>query len=97
MNDMHQILETAASQDGYKRWQLLRRLDGLFVYEEKTFEREIYCVDEDGGERDIAAHAYWAPTHVSGLFDTREGARTDAFGTLRWLGDSSTKFETNGS
>jgi len=96
MMDVPKIVETATSEDGFKRWQLLLRSDGLYIYEEETFEKEIYWVDDDGGERDVAAHSYWAPTHVSGLFDTRERARADAFGTLRWLSNTSTNFETNG-
>ena len=97
MSDNFQIVETAASDDGRKRWQLLRRSDGRYAYEERSFEKEIYWVDGDGGERDVAAESYWAPTHVSGLFDTSERARADAFGTLRWLRDISTRFGTNGS
>ena len=97
MSDDPQVVETAVSEDGLRRWQLLRRSDGRYLYEEKTFETEIYWVDKDGGERDVAAESYWSPTHLSGLFDTSEGARADAFGTLRWLCDASTSLETNGS
>jgi hypothetical protein len=95
MSNKFQIVESAASDDGSKRWQLLQRSDGRYVYEEKSFEEEIYWVDGDGGERDVAAESYWAPTYVSGLFDTSEGARADAFGSLRWLRETSTRFGTS--
>lgn len=82
MSDHQDAIQSATSGDGRKRWQLLRRHDGLYLYEEETFEEEIYWVDEHGGERDEAALSYWAPTHISGLFDTLDQARADALGSL---------------
>lgn len=96
VNHFHAI-ETAESDDGCRRWQLLGRADGFFFYEEETFQQEVYWVDDDGGERDIAAESYWSCTHISGLFDTIESARKDAFGTLSWLISSLDHEETNDS
>ena len=97
MSDHQDAIQSATGADGRKRWRLLRRHDGLYLYEEETFEKEIYWVDEDGGERDIAAMSYWAPTHVSGLFDTIDQARADALGSLPWLRDTAICLEANGS
>lgn len=97
MSDNPEVVEAAESEDGSKRWQLLRRPNGLYAYEEKTLEKEVYWVDDDGGEREVAAAAYWAPTHVSGLFDTSDAARADAFGTLPWLRVTLAYLKTNGS
>ena len=85
MNKARDIIETVESQDNSKRWQLLRHSNGFFVYEERALESEVYWVDADRGEREVAAETYWSPTHVSGLFDTSEAARADAIGTLPWL------------
>jgi hypothetical protein len=85
MSDHQEAIESATSCDGRKRWQLLRRRDGFYLYEEETFEEEIYWIDEDGGERDVAATSYWSPSYVSGLFDSNDRARADALGSLPWL------------
>jgi hypothetical protein len=81
-----EIVEAAASEDGSRRWQLLRRPSGLYVYQEETLEPEVRLVDEDGKEGRVVADASWARTHVSGLFDTREAAHADALAALPWLG-----------
>ncbi len=73
------VLETATSLDGTKRWHLLRRSDGLFAYDEDTFFSE--DLSEFGG----GLEEYWTPTHFSGLFDTADAARNDALGQLPWL------------
>ncbi len=87
MSDYLETVETAVSPDGSKRWRLLRRRDGFYTYEEETYEKAVYWVEEDGSEKDVAAPAYWKPTLFSGLFDSDEGARMDALGTLHWLRD----------
>jgi hypothetical protein len=75
------ILESAVSKDGKKRWELLKRDDGFFAYNEDTF------FVEDLSEFDAGTLEYWSPTHLSGLFDTAAEARKDSLGTLPWLGE----------
>ncbi|HEX8443878.1 MAG TPA: hypothetical protein VF631_09555 [Allosphingosinicella sp.] len=79
MDSEPDILETAASLDGTKRWHLLRRDDGFFVYDEDSFFSEDLS-DFGGGLME-----YWTPTHFSGIFDTPEAARRDALGQIAWL------------
>jgi len=85
MGDDQTVIEAAEGGDGLKRWRLLCRPHGLYFYEEMTLENEVYRVDEDGNEGAVVAGAYWAPTHVSGLFDSSGAAREDAVATLPWL------------
>jgi hypothetical protein len=85
MSNDAEAIATAESGDGLRRWQLLRRPTGFYVYEESTLEEEIYSVDDDGNEGDVVAEAYWMPTHVSGLFATADEAKADAVATLGWL------------
>ncbi|MET3710076.1 hypothetical protein ABIC65_000756 [Sphingomonas trueperi] len=85
MSDDQQAVEATDSYDGLKQWRLLRRPHGLYFYEEKTLEKEVYLIEEDGSAGAVVVEAYWSPTHVSGLFDTRDAARTDALATLPWL------------
>jgi hypothetical protein len=77
----HVILESGASADGLKRWELVRRDDGFFLYSEDRF------VSEDLREFGGRIERYWTPTHCSGLFDTAEATRADAVGQLPWLRD----------
>jgi len=79
------VLESATSADGARRWRLFRRRDGLFEYREFTLDDELYWVNEDGSETDVAAPSRWLPTSVSGFFDTIEAARSDALASLPWL------------
>jgi hypothetical protein len=95
VDDEPYIVEAAASPDGLNRWRLLRRRDGLYVYNEDTFSKETYWTREDRSEFDAEVIEYWAPTHFSGLFDTLEVARTNAFSTLPWLRPPITQAETN--
>jgi hypothetical protein len=81
-----EIVAAAKSEDGSRRWQLLRRTSGLYVYEEETLEPEVRLLDEEGNQGRVVADACWARTHVSGLFDTREAAHADALAALPWLG-----------
>lgn len=97
MSDHQDAIQSVRSADGSKRWHLLRRHDGLYLYEEETLKEEIYWVDEDGGERDVAAMSYWTPTHISGLFETIDQARADASGSLPWLRNIAIRSEANGS
>ena len=85
MSDDPTVLETAEDGNGLKRWRLLLRPHGFFLFEEETLQDEIYHVDVDGKEGAIVADAYWMPTHVSGLFDSKAAAREDALATLPWL------------
>lgn len=85
MNDDPQVLEIKQGGNGFKQWRLLQRRHSFYSYEEMTLQDEIYHVDEDGNDGVVVAEAYWQPTHASGLFDTREGAREDALATLPWL------------
>jgi hypothetical protein len=78
-------VQTAEGGGGLKRFRLLRRSHGLFLYEEVTLQDEIYHVEADGTEGPVVAEAYWMPTHVSGLFDSEMSARDDALATLPWL------------
>ena len=71
------ILEAAANAEGTKRWELVRRSDGLFTYSAAAFE---YLGDDGGG-----VEGYWTLTHHGGLFDTMEAAKNDAQQTLPWL------------
>ena len=71
-------IESAISVDGTKRWKLIRRQDGFFVYFEDTF------VTEDLREFGGGMIEGWTPTHFSGLFDTAEAAKSDALGELPW-------------
>jgi hypothetical protein len=73
------ILEAATSIDGTKRWELVRREDGFFVYSEDSF------LSDDLREFGGGIEEYWSPTYFSGLFDTAEAAKVDALGTLPWL------------
>lgn len=93
MSDDPIIMQTAEGGNGFKRWRLVLRPNGLFLYEEMTLQDEIYHVDKNGTHGAIVAEAYWMPTHVSGLFDSSAAARDDAIATLPWLRDAL----TNGS
>jgi hypothetical protein len=73
------IIEAGVSVDGTKRWELVHRGDGFFVYSEDSF------VLEDLREFGAGIEEYWSPTHFSGLFETAEEARADALGQLPWL------------
>ncbi len=74
-----ETVEAAASDDGTKRWALVRRGDGFFVYSEETF------FTEDLREFGAGIKEYWSSTHFSGLFKTAEEAKFDALGELPWL------------
>ncbi len=97
MSDEPHMVEATDSGDGFKHWRLLRRSHGLYFYEEKTLEEEVYLIEEDGSEGAVVADAYWTPTHVSGLFDTSEAARLDAVATLPWLRKAFGNAGTSGS
>jgi hypothetical protein len=71
--------EAGVSVDGTKRWELIRRGDGFFIYSEDQF------FSEDLREFGAGIEEYRSPTHFSGLFETAEEARTDALGQLPWL------------
>ncbi|WP_156254880.1 hypothetical protein [Sandarakinorhabdus oryzae] len=73
------IVESAVSKDGKRRWELVQRHDGFFVYGEDRFFIE--DLTEFGG----GIMEYWGPTHFSGLFDTAAEARMDSLATLPWL------------
>jgi hypothetical protein len=73
------IIEADISVDGTKRWKLVDRGDGFFVYFEDSF------LSEDLREFGADILEYWSPTHFSGLFRTLEEARADALGQLPWL------------
>ncbi len=79
MDPEPEVLETATSLDGTRRWHLLHRNDDFVVYDEDSFFSE--DLSEFGG----GLMEYWTPTHTSGLFDTAEAARNDALGQLTWL------------
>ena len=85
MSDEAKIVDAVCSVDGLRRWELIRRPDGLYSYNEDTFYREKYWAGEDRSEHDTGTIEYWAPTNFSGLFDTVEAARQDALGCLPWL------------
>ena len=72
-------IEAAASADGKRRWRLIHREDGFFVYSEDSF------IFEDLTAFGAGIQEYWTPTHFSGLFDTAEEAKADALGQLPWL------------
>jgi hypothetical protein len=73
------VIEAGVSIDGTKRWELIRRCDGFFVYSEDQF------FSEDLREFGAGIEEYWSPTHFSGLFETAEEVRADALGQLPWL------------
>ena len=78
MKDEPDVVETATSFDGWKRWHLSRRKDGFFTYEEESFFRE--DLGEFGGLAE-----YWNVTYSSGLFDTEDAARREALVHIAWL------------
>lgn len=88
MSDNQIVIETAKGGDGSKQWTLLRRPHGFYLFEEMTLQDAIYLLDDDGNEGAVVAEAYWMPTHVSGLFESKEAAREDALTTLPWLRDA---------
>ena len=90
MSDDRTVVEAAKDGNGFKRWRLLLRPHGFFLFEEMTLQDEICYVDNDGNEGAIVAEAYWMPTHVSGLFESEEAAREDALATLPWLREALT-------
>ncbi|MEA1013707.1 hypothetical protein [Sphingosinicella sp. LY1275] len=73
------IIEADVSVDGTKRWELVHRGDGFFVYSEDSFR------SEDLREFGAGIEEYWSPTHFSGLFETAEEAKADALRQLPWL------------
>lgn len=79
MTTERETIEAATSADGTRRWVLVRRGDGFFVYSEDTF------FSEDLREFGAGIQEYWSPTHFSGLFNTAEEAKVDALGQLPWL------------
>lgn len=76
------IITADISPDGTKRWALVQRADGFFVYSEDTF------LTEDLREFGAGLLEYWSPTHFSGLFETEDEARADAAGNLPWLNEA---------
>jgi hypothetical protein len=74
-----EVIEARTSADGTRRWELVRRSDGFFVYSEDSLASD--DLREFGG--DIIE--YWSPTFDSGLFERAEEARADALGNLPWL------------
>jgi hypothetical protein len=97
MSDDPTVVESAECGEGIKHWRLLRRPCGFYLYEEMTFEHEVYLLDEEGNEGAVIADGYWTPTHVSGLFDSSDAARQDAVATLLWLRAALPTGMTNGS
>jgi hypothetical protein len=85
MDDRSEQIDVVRSPEGSKWWVLIRRPDGLHSYFERTLEDAIYWVDEDGGERDVAAPERWITSYQSGLFDSEDVARSDSFDRLPWL------------
>lgn len=73
------IVAADVSPDGTRRWELVQRGDGFFIYSEETF------VSEDLREFGVDVQEYWTPSHLSGLFTKEEEARADALGQLKWL------------
>ena len=58
--------------DGNRRIEFFERDDGLFQFEEQTFDR---------GE----GYECWLPSHCSGLYESLEIARADAVRELPWM------------
>ena len=85
MTNAFKVIATAQSKTGLRRWRLLQKQNGLYLYEELTYQDEVYAIEDDGSEGDVIADAYWLPTHFSGLFETAEEAQADSIGTLPWL------------
>ncbi|WP_242154902.1 hypothetical protein [Sphingomonas sp. BAUL-RG-20F-R05-02] len=85
MDNLPEQIDVVLSPEGSKRWVLLRRPDGLHSYSEHSLEDAIYWVDEDGGERDVAAPERWTRTYQSGLFDSEDVARSNSFDRIPWL------------
>ncbi len=85
MEERSEQIDVVLNPEGSKRWVLLRRPDGLHSYSEHSLEDAIYWVDEDGGERDVAAPERWTPTYQSGLFDSEDVERSDSFDRIPWL------------
>jgi hypothetical protein len=97
MGDYSTVIEASEGGEGLKRWRLLRRPHGLYLYEEWTWQTEICLMDEDGNEGTVVAEGYWEPTHVSGLFDTSMAARENAISALPWLRSALSADKRSGS
>jgi len=97
MGENDTVVRAAEGGDGLKRWRLLRRPHGLYLYEEMTLQDEVYLVDEAGNSGALVAEAYWMATHVSGLFSSDSAAQEDAVATLPWLTSALAIEEPNGS
>ena len=58
--------------DGKRYVEFFERDDGMFVFEETSFQRDL-------------EYDFWAPSHGSGLYVSLEAARRDADRELPWL------------
>jgi hypothetical protein len=61
-----------ARSDGKARLYIFERDDGLYEFRVET-------------EHDDEGDIYWAPTHMSGLYETLKEAEQDAVTTIPWL------------
>ena len=59
--------------DGKARFEVFSRTDGLFYFEEHKFVKD----DEYGN--------YFYPTHVSGLYPSKDDAINEAYAIIPWL------------
>ena len=69
------------SEDGKRRVEIAGE-GGLFAFTEYS---ELW----DEGYGNVSGSYYWAPTHVSGFYDSAEAAEADARAILSWLQETS--------
>ncbi|MGF9565446.1 hypothetical protein [Neorhizobium sp. JUb45] len=74
------IIHNIERSDGKARVEFVQHGNGLY-----SFNEEQELEDEVPG---LGPHTYWAPTHVSGIYDEMAAAVRDAKAALRWLRDA---------
>lgn len=83
MSPKLELVEMAVSTDGLMRWQLLRRADGFYLYNEAMSYAKGW--DNDDGDHDPDATEHWVSRRRSGLFGTLDAALVDAMAEIPWL------------
>ncbi|OYU13987.1 MAG: hypothetical protein CFE37_13325 [Alphaproteobacteria bacterium PA4] len=83
MSQERELADMAVSPDGLMRWQLFRRPDGFYWYDEAMSYPEGW--DSDDASYGPVTSIDWISTRQSGLFDTLDAAMVDALGEIVWL------------
>jgi hypothetical protein len=69
---MVQTVKIFERADGKARLSIVRRPDGLYAFVGET-------------ERQKDGYTFWAPSDLSGLYDSAETAEREAIGLVPWL------------